>query len=119
RVTQTGVWSATAALAVAAGTGRLAVVHAGTTRTPAARPDGFGALVAGAATPWEAAVQTLLVLGGGAGLAAVTPHAHVLAWPGVQVGALVVAWVLRGHAVRRFGGVTGDVFGALIEVTTA
>jgi adenosylcobinamide-GDP ribazoletransferase len=30
---------------------------------------------------------------------------------------LAVAWLLRRHVTRRLGGVTGDVFGALVEVT--
>ena len=33
--------------------------------------------------------------------------------------ALAAAHLLRLHAVRRLGGVTGDVFGALIETATA
>jgi adenosylcobinamide-GDP ribazoletransferase len=31
----------------------------------------------------------------------------------------VLAGALRVHATRRLGGVTGDVFGALIECATA
>jgi adenosylcobinamide-GDP ribazoletransferase len=31
---------------------------------------------------------------------------------------LLLAGVVCGHAVRRLGGVTGDVFGALVEITT-
>ena len=36
---------------------------------------------------------------------------------GAMVMGLVGSVVLGGHAVRRLGGVTGDVFGALVEVT--
>jgi adenosylcobinamide-GDP ribazoletransferase len=36
------------------------------------------------------------------------------------VGAgLLAAAVIRRHAVRRLGGVSGDVFGALVEIATA
>jgi adenosylcobinamide-GDP ribazoletransferase len=36
----------------------------------------------------------------------------------VLVG-LLAAWALRRRAVRRLGGVTGDVLGALVETATA
>jgi adenosylcobinamide-GDP ribazoletransferase len=36
-----------------------------------------------------------------------------------QVIALAAAHLFRLHVVRRLGGVTGDVFGALIEAATA
>lgn len=119
RIDVDGIWCATAALAVAAATGRLAVVQACTRRTPAARSGGFGSLVAGATTPATWVVQTVLVLVLGAGVAAVTPGANVAAWPCVQAVALALGWLFRAHAVRRLGGVTGDVFGAIIELVTA
>jgi adenosylcobinamide-GDP ribazoletransferase len=111
-------WRAPAALAVAAATGRLAVVHAALPAAAPARPGGFGALVTGTVRPAEAIALTLVVLGGAAGLAAAV-DASIAGWVLGQVGALVVAAGLRAHCSRRFGGVTGDVFGALIEVTSA
>jgi adenosylcobinamide-GDP ribazoletransferase len=82
---------------------------------PAARPDGLGALVAGSVGA-PAAVLSWLV-----GLAAVT-GAAVLAgqalWApavGVVLAALACLWLVR-RCVRRLGGVTGDVLGALVEV---
>jgi adenosylcobinamide-GDP ribazoletransferase len=51
-----------------------------------------------------------LLLGGGVATAG---------WAVGAVGTgLLAAAVVRRHAVRRLGGVSGDVFGALVEIGT-
>jgi len=111
-------WRPVAALAVAAGTGRLAVLHAAHPRVPSARTSGFGAYVAGSVSTPVATFETVVVLGSTTGLAAVV-HASVLGWPVASAAALVVVGGVRWHTTRRLGGVTGDVFGALVEIGTA
>jgi adenosylcobinamide-GDP ribazoletransferase len=117
-------WGAVAAV-LAQATARLALTLAARTGVPAARPEGLGAAVAGT-VPVRGAVLAavgLAVCAGGAGglpAAGGFPGAPGLAW-GVARGVLAVlagcgaAEVLLRHCVRRFGGVTGDVFGALAE----
>lgn len=107
------------ALLIAVVTGRLAVVCACTPRTPAADPTGLGATVAGTVpvalaglsvvTVVTVAVGYQLLVGGG--YLAVQAAAAVL-------GGLGVALLLRRHTVRRLGGLTGDVLGALVEMAT-
>jgi adenosylcobinamide-GDP ribazoletransferase len=112
-------WPAAAALTLAVVTGRVAVVLATGPGSPAARPDGFGALVAGA-------TATRAMAAAGLTLAAVVAVTAALAWgwPAAARGAaaaaagLLAADLLRRAAKRRLGGMTGDVFGALIEVST-
>lgn len=106
------------ALTAAVVTGRVAVVLA--TGLPPARPQGFGALVAGATTRRTRLVAgvALLAAVAAAGAAADWP---ALAWHGVAavlIG-LAAAGMLQRTASRHLGGTTGDVFGALIEVATA
>ncbi|WP_245572409.1 adenosylcobinamide-GDP ribazoletransferase [Actinokineospora enzanensis] len=82
---------------------------------PAARPDGFGALVAGS-QPVTVPVLwgfALLVVG-----VLVVPGKPWLGPLAVVVAAAAVVLSTR-HLVRRFGGVTGDVFGANAELATA
>jgi adenosylcobinamide-GDP ribazoletransferase len=110
----------TAALIAAAVTGRLALTWACRRGVTAARPDGLGALVAGSVSPAIPAVTTLAVLT--ATVAAVVVSATVtgepLGWtlPLAVIAGLGAAFVLERHAVRRLGGITGDVLGALAEV---
>ena len=108
-----------AGLLLAVATARLAVTWSCTSRTPAASPTGLGATVAGTVRLPAAALATAVVVGTGLVAAAVDedlpPHVPLLA---VGVG-LTAAALLRRHAVRRLGGITGDVLGALVETTTA
>ena len=112
----------TLALVVAFATGRLAVSWACTPRTAAARPDGLGALVAGTTSARTVALLTASIATLACTLASWTGYdegedvARVVA---AVVLPLALAHVLRAHAVRRFGGITGDVLGALVEITTA
>jgi adenosylcobinamide-GDP ribazoletransferase len=112
-----------AALIAAVVTGRLAITWACRRGVPAARPGGLGALVAGTVRPALAAAITLGTLA--AAVAAVVISATVLGepigWtlPLAVVAGLAAAFALERHAVRRLGGITGDVLGALAEVAAA
>jgi adenosylcobinamide-GDP ribazoletransferase len=76
---------------------------------PAARPDGLGVTFTRRVPGWWTVV-------GWGGLAATATVVHPWRGP-LAVGlALLVVVVLVARAVRRFGGVTGDVFGAGIEL---
>ncbi|GID93522.1 adenosylcobinamide-GDP ribazoletransferase [Amorphoplanes digitatis] len=102
------------AIVVAYATGRLGVTVACRRGVGAARPEGLGALVA-------STVPVPVV----AGAAALVAAAAVFAVPGrpwqgpaAVAAALLVVFLLLRHAVRRFGGITGDVLGACVETTT-
>lgn len=109
-----------ASLLLAVVAGRLAVTAACTPATPAASPDGLGALVAGTVRPVVPAMW-LVVVGLAAAGAGATGELPVDALRPVLalVAALGAARVLRRHAVRRLGGLTGDVLGALVETATS
>jgi len=108
------------ALVLAVVTGRLAVTAACTSGVPAAAPEGLGALVAGTVPRGVAVAAAVATAGAGTAVAAGAVGGTALALPaaGVLAG-LLGARLLRAHAVRRLGGITGDVLGALVEVTTA
>lgn len=109
---------ALAALVIASTAGRAAVPVACRRGVPAARADGLGAHVAGTVGPGAA----------GAVVAAAVVVCAVAAWVddvtwwrGALAAAATVgiAWLLERHVVRRLGGITGDVLGALVEVGVA
>jgi adenosylcobinamide-GDP ribazoletransferase len=85
---------------------------------PAARPDGLAASYAGTVARPAAAVVALLAV---AAVVAGLVWADRPWWHGVLVAAvgLLAGVALLWRCVRRFGGVTGDVFGAAVEVSLA
>ena len=116
----TGPGRGAAALITAVVTGRLAITWACRPGVAPARPDGLGALVAGSVRTPVAAAVTVAVLG--AAVAAVTISATVtgepLGWtlPLAVITGLSAGFIMQRHVVRRLGGITGDVLGALAEV---
>jgi len=93
--------------------GRVAAVLASRRGVPAAAGSSLGATVAGSQSPsvvvaWVAAAAGLAVF------------ATERPWqgPAAVAAAMLLVVVLIRHCVRRFGGVTGDVMGAAVEVAT-
>ncbi|MER7768978.1 adenosylcobinamide-GDP ribazoletransferase [Kitasatospora sp. NPDC096140] len=81
---------------------------------PAARPGGLGAMVASTVTPAAAAAATV---GAALVLAALGLFDgwSTLRLPLALVLGVGCARLLLGRCVRRFGGITGDVLGAMAE----
>ena len=45
----------------------------------------------------------------------VSDGARWLLWPAAVVAGVAASMALLRHTIRRFGGITGDVLGALVE----
>lgn len=95
----------------AAVTGRLALTWACRRGVPAARSDGLGALVSGTVHPAIPVILSVAALAGGAAFGLI----FTVAVAAGLAASLAVTWL----AVRRLGGITGDVLGALVEIATA
>jgi adenosylcobinamide-GDP ribazoletransferase len=99
------------AVAAAAVAARLAMTAACRPGIPAARGSGLGALVAGS-VPLPVAAALVA-----AGLAAAVPFGWIFA--GAIAAGVLAGTALAALAVRRLGGITGDVLGAIAEVSAA
>jgi adenosylcobinamide-GDP ribazoletransferase len=99
------------AVVAAAVAARLALMLACRRGVPAARPGGLGAQVAGTVQPVLGAALVLAAIGG----------AVAVGWIyAVAIAAgLAVSLAVTALAVRRLGGITGDVLGAIAETTMA
>ena len=83
---------------------------------PAARPEGLGAMVAGTVPTWSAAASALALTAAG-GLLLAFAGMPWWAGPAVVSAGLAGAAVVVGRTRRRLGGITGDVLGAVVEIS--
>jgi adenosylcobinamide-GDP ribazoletransferase len=107
-------------LVLAAVTARTAVLGATGPAFPPARPGGFGALVAGRTPPAVVAAAVVLLLAAVAVFAGLTGGSGLAArLLSATVAGLLTGTAVAGTARRVLGGLTGDVFGAVVELTMA
>lgn len=104
-----------AAILLAVAAGRVAVVLACRRGLSAATEHGFGALVASTQAPWTVALWSVCAV------AASITAVHDRWWQGpiVMAVALGSGALVVHHCCRRFGGISGDVLGAVVETTTS
>lgn len=111
-------WTAALTFVAAGAVSRVPVLFATTPGQSNARPGGFGALFHGVTSPVTAAAATGIVtlLVGALGFAASSLLGLLGALAATGM-ALFAGWAWQRRLQRHFGGMTGDLFGSIIEVT--
>lgn len=112
----TGAWPGAGLLAVAICVSRSSLLVACRAGVPAARPGGLGAMVAGSVRAPVAMAGGVAAGVVGVGVALLAGRPWWAATTALVAGALV-AYGIVARGVRRFGGITGDVLGATVELT--
>lgn len=118
-----GAWVGVFGVLLAAVAGRSALLRGCLSGTPSARPDGLGAMVAGTvrrryAVPVGLAALAVLAAGGWlvGGYGGSGPRHALGALLALLCGTACAAMLLT-RCVLRFGGITGDVLGAMVETS--
>lgn len=111
---QDGPWLAALLVCVSRGVLTVTCVRG----IPAARRDGLGQTYVGAVAPWATAAAWL-ALTAAMSLGFVLIDEPWWRGPVCAVVALLVVGALIRRAVARLGGVTGDIFGACVELSLA
>ena len=117
-LTRADPWRAAAVVGVAVCVSRLALAVCCIRVIPSARPGGLGTVYTGTVAPavaggmWVLGATLLTLAGRWSGLGW---------WHGATacIVALALVGMVVARAVRRLGGVTGDVFGATVELALA
>lgn len=104
--------TALATLALACAVGRAGFIWCARRGVAAARPSGLGAVVAGSQRWWAAPAWWAVL--------AVAGYLLLAGWRAVLAVGLAAAFTVAvsAHTRRRFGGMSGDVLGAVSEIGT-